>query len=64
MAPKHYVVTVDEFGNAASTSDFVALWKYLSERRLAPEDRVLLLAHASGIEVGIVIFKVDQLVGR
>ena len=64
VAPKHYVVTVDEFGNTASTSHFVALWKYLSERRFAPEDRVLLLALASGIEVGIVIFKVDQLVGR
>jgi len=63
-APKHVVVTVDEFGNTSSTSHFVALWKYLSEGRFAKEDRVLLLAIASGLEVGIVIFKVDQLVGR
>ena len=28
-APKHVVVTVDEFGNTASTTHFVALWKYL-----------------------------------
>ncbi len=64
VAPKHWVVTVDEFGNTASTSHFVALRKYLREGRFAAEDRVLLLALASGLEVGIVIFKVDQLVGR
>ena len=63
VAPKHVVITVDEFGNTSSTTHFVALWKYLSERRFAPEDRVLLLSLASGLEVGIVIFKVDQLVG-
>ena len=63
-APKHVVVTVDEFGNTSSTTHFVALWKYLREGRFAKEDRVLLLSIASGLEVGIVIFKVDQLVGR
>jgi 3-oxoacyl-[acyl-carrier-protein] synthase III len=61
-APKHVVVTVDEFGNTSSTTHFVALWKYLREGRFAKEDRILLLSIASGLEVGIVIFKVDQLV--
>jgi len=63
-APKHVVVTVDEFGNTSSTTHFVALWKYLSEGRFVKDDRVLLLSIASGLEVGIVIFKVDQLVER
>jgi 3-oxoacyl-[acyl-carrier-protein] synthase III len=63
-APQHVVVTVDEFGNTASTTHFVALRKYLREGRFAGEDRVLLLALASGLEVGVVIFKVDQLVGH
>ena len=63
-APKHVVVTVDEFGNTSSTTHFVALWKYLSEGRFAKEDRVMLLSIASGLEVGVVIFKVDQLVER
>jgi 3-oxoacyl-[acyl-carrier-protein] synthase-3 len=63
-APKHVVVTVDEFGNTSSTTHFVALWKYLREGRFAKEDRVMLLSIASGLEVGIVIFKVDQLVGH
>jgi len=64
VAPKHVVVTVDEFGNTASTSHFVALRKYLREGRFAEGDRVLLLALASGLEVGVIIFKVDHLVGR
>jgi 3-oxoacyl-[acyl-carrier-protein] synthase-3 len=64
VAPKHVVVTVDELGNTASTTHFVALRKYLREGRFAKGDRVLLLALASGLEVGVVIFKVDQLVGR
>ena len=63
-APKHVVVTVDEFGNTSSTTHFVALWKYLSEGRFAKEDRVMLLSIASGLEVGVVIFKVDQLLER
>jgi 3-oxoacyl-[acyl-carrier-protein] synthase-3 len=62
--PKHVVITVDELGNTASTTHFVALRKYLGEGRFAPDDRVLLLSLASGLEVGIVIFKVDALVGR
>jgi 3-oxoacyl-[acyl-carrier-protein] synthase-3 len=41
--PRHVVITVDELGNTASTTHFVALWKYLREGRLRERDRVLLL---------------------
>ncbi|HYB22383.1 MAG TPA: 3-oxoacyl-[acyl-carrier-protein] synthase III C-terminal domain-containing protein, partial [Solirubrobacteraceae bacterium] len=64
VAPKHVVVTVDELGNTASTTHFVALRRYLEEGRFAEGDRVMCLSLASGLEVGVVIFKVDQLVGR
>ena len=64
VAPKHVVVTVDELGNTASTTHFVALSKYLREGRFAKRDRVMLLSLASGLEVGVIIFKVDQLVER
>jgi 3-oxoacyl-[acyl-carrier-protein] synthase-3 len=63
-APRHVVVTVDELGNTASTTHFVALWKYLNEGRFKENDRILLLSLASGLEVGIVIFRVGDLVGR
>jgi len=62
--PKHVVVTVDELGNTSSTTHFVALWKYLNEGRLGPGDRVMLVALASGLEVGIVIFRPGELVER
>ncbi len=62
--PRHVVVTVDELGNTASTTHFVALWKYLNEGRFKADDRVLLLSLASGLEVGIVIFRIGDLVGR
>ena len=63
-APRHVVITVDELGNTASTTHFVALWKYLNEGRFKRDDRVLLLSLASGLEVGIVIFRVGDLVER
>jgi 3-oxoacyl-[acyl-carrier-protein] synthase-3 len=63
-APKHVVVTVDEYGNTSSTTHFVALWKYLREGRFVKGDRVMLLSLASGLEVGITIFKVDPLLER
>ena len=37
-APKRVVITIDELGNTASTTHFVALSKYLKEGRFAPED--------------------------
>jgi 3-oxoacyl-[acyl-carrier-protein] synthase-3 len=62
--PRHVVVTVDELGNTASTTHFIALWKYLDEGRLREDDRILLLSLASGLEVGVVIFRVGDLAAR
>jgi 3-oxoacyl-[acyl-carrier-protein] synthase III len=62
--PKHVVVNLEEFGNTSSTTLFVALHKYLEEQRIHKEDRVMLLALASGIEIGITIFTVDSQVDR
>lgn len=59
--PKHVVVTVDEYGNTASTTLFLALHRYLSEGRFQTGDKVLLLSVASGLEVGIVLFVMDEL---
>ena len=61
VKPKHLVVTVDELGNTASTTHFVAMDRYLREGRFAPGDKILLLAFASGLEVGVVIFEMDHL---
>lgn len=60
--PKHVVVTVDEYGNTASTTLFLALHRYLEERRFTRGDKVLLLSVASGLEVGVVMLVLDDLV--
>jgi len=59
--PKHLAITVDDYGNTASTTLFVALHRYLDDGRFAVGDKVLLLSVASGLEVGVVLFVIDQL---
>lgn len=59
--PKNIVVTVDEYGNTASTTLFVALHRYLSERQFHAGDKILLLSVASGLQVGVVLFELDDL---
>lgn len=55
------VENLENFGNTASTTHFVALERLRREKRLRPEDRVMLLAFASGIVVGSVVFEVGEL---
>ena len=65
-APSHpAVITVDRYGNTASTTHFVALAEELEAGRVKPGERVALLALASGLEIGVVLFTADEeLVGR
>jgi len=62
--PRHVVVNLEEYGNTSSTTLFLALHKYLAEQRIHKGDRVMLLALASGIEIGMAIFTVGDLVSR
>jgi 3-oxoacyl-[acyl-carrier-protein] synthase III len=62
--PKHVVVNLEENGNTASTTLFVALHKYLEEGRMQKGDRVMLLSLASGIEIGIAVLTIDSQVNR
>lgn len=54
------VVTVDRYGNTASTTHTVALVEELDAGRLRVGDRVALVALASGLEIGIILFTVDE----
>ena len=60
--PKHMVVNVEEYGNTASTTHFVALHRLLEEGRFNKGDKVVLLALASGLEIGVVGFTMDDMV--
>jgi 3-oxoacyl-[acyl-carrier-protein] synthase-3 len=60
-SPRHpAVVTVDRYGNTASTTHFVALVEELRAGRIQVGDRVALIAIASGLEVGVILFEVDE----
>jgi len=58
--PGHVVINLEEYGNTSSTTLFVALHKYLEEQRIRKGDRVMLLALASGVEIGMAIFTIDS----
>ena len=64
--PRHEaVITVDRYGNTASTTHTVALVEELEAGRIQAGERVALLALASGLEIGVVLMTLDEdLVGR
>lgn len=60
-APRHdAVITVDRYGNTASTTHTVALVEELEAGRIRPGETVALIALASGLEIGIVLVEVDE----
>jgi 3-oxoacyl-[acyl-carrier-protein] synthase-3 len=59
--PRHpAVVTVDHYGNTASTTHTVALIEELEAGHVRAGDRVALVALASGLVIGIVLFTVHE----
>ena len=54
------VVTVDHYGNTASTTHTVALIDEISEGRVAAGDQVALISLASGLVIGVVLFRVCE----
>ena len=54
------VVTVDHFGNTASTTHTVALIEEMEAGRVAAGDQVALIALASGLVIGVVLFTADE----
>jgi 3-oxoacyl-[acyl-carrier-protein] synthase-3 len=54
------VVTVDRYGNTASTTHTVALIEEIEAGRIRAGDRVALIALASGLVIGVVLFTADQ----
>ena len=63
-SPRNVVLNLKNNGNTASTTHFLALYQYLTEKRFHAGDRIMLLGFASGLIVGVVIFKVNEIVDR
>jgi 3-oxoacyl-[acyl-carrier-protein] synthase III len=60
-SPRHdAVITVDRYGNTASTTHTVALVEELEAGRIGAGERIALLALASGLEIGVVLLTLDE----
>jgi 3-oxoacyl-[acyl-carrier-protein] synthase III len=60
-APRHdAVITVDRYGNTASTTHTVALVEELNAGHIRPGETAALIALASGLEIGIVLVNFDE----
>lgn len=60
-SPRHdAVITVDRYGNTASTTHTVALVEELEAGRIKPGERIALIALASGLEIGVVLMTLDE----
>jgi 3-oxoacyl-[acyl-carrier-protein] synthase-3 len=59
--PRHdAVITVDRYGNTASTTHTVALVEELEAGRIRAGETIALIALASGLEIGVVLLTVDE----
>ena len=59
--PRHdAVITVDRYGNTASTTHTVALVEELEAGHIRPGETIALIALASGLEIGIVLLTLDD----
>ncbi len=62
--PCNVLLNMENYGNTASTSHFLALYRYLKEGRFKRDDRIMLMASASGIVMGFVVFTLNNMVAR
>ncbi|MDX2414452.1 MAG: 3-oxoacyl-[acyl-carrier-protein] synthase III C-terminal domain-containing protein [Bacteroidales bacterium] len=62
--PGSIIVNVEEFGNTASTTHFLALYKKLNENVFKINDRIMLICMASGLVLGILVFKMNNMISR
>lgn len=54
------VITVDRYGNTASTTHTVALVEELDAGHIRPGETIALISLASGLEIGVVIMTLDE----
>lgn len=62
--PKNIIVNMIQYGNTASTSHFLALYRFLKEKTFKRGEKLVLVALASGLVIGVVIFTMDELANR
>jgi 3-oxoacyl-[acyl-carrier-protein] synthase III len=62
--PGEVVINLRNNGNTASTTHFLTLYRMLEDKRFKPDDRIVLLTFASGIVMGVLLFRPKHLLKR
>jgi 3-oxoacyl-[acyl-carrier-protein] synthase III len=62
--PERIAISLDRYGNTASTTHFLALHDLLCRREIDPGDRVMLIGPASGLGIGVVVLTLGEIVER
>jgi 3-oxoacyl-[acyl-carrier-protein] synthase-3 len=62
--PGQIAINLKETGNTASTTHFLVMYRFLNEKRFVENDNIMLLCFASGLIIGVVIFKMNKIVNR
>jgi 3-oxoacyl-[acyl-carrier-protein] synthase III len=60
--PANVILNLKEMGNTASTSHFIAFYRWLEEKRFRKGDKIMLLSFASGLVIGVVIFTINEII--
>lgn len=60
--PKNTIINLKNYGNTASTTHFLALYKNMVEGVIRKGERVLMVSHASGLVMAVMCFTMDRMV--
>jgi 3-oxoacyl-[acyl-carrier-protein] synthase-3 len=61
-APKNTIINLKNYGNTASTTHFLALYKNIVDGVIKKGERMIMVSHASGLVMAIMMFTIDRLV--
>lgn len=64
VKPQKVVINLREFGNTASTTHFLAMYRFLKENKFRSGDKIMLLSFASGLVIGVAVFSMNGMVQR
>lgn len=64
VKPKNVIENLYHYGNTASTTHFIAMYEILQKGDFNKGDNIMLICFGSGLVVGVVIFKMDELVEK
>jgi 3-oxoacyl-[acyl-carrier-protein] synthase-3 len=60
--PKNTIINLKNYGNTASTTHFLALYKNIKDGVIKKGDEMIMVSHASGIVMAVMMFTIDEMV--